>query len=310
MISKRRTSLLQKSFIDSHVDRLPPHKAIMLDEGASILQALEVMKAEKIGCVLIKSPQSSLTGIITERDIMSRAWQLGDALASTPISKIMTTSPQSLQYHASIARALYLMSEGGFRHIPIILKDGALSVVSVTDFIRFITGRIAAHMERKEDALDVINPDGGIERFFDGELSLLVPSRPVLVEPTSQLQDVVRLMAKKNIGSVVIGNQEKKNIMGIFTERDLVTKAMSNREGSASLPISEFMTPSPVTLQNTASIFYAFQAMSDGKFRHLPIVDFDERLTGILSIKNMVDFISKEIVSELNKISGSNQNPR
>ena len=61
----------------------------------------------------------------------------------------------------------------------------------------------------------------------------------------------------------------------------------------------EFMTKSPTTLQPTASVLYALSAMTQGKFRHLPIVDFDEKLVGVLSIKNFLNVLSGGIVSDL-----------
>lgn len=299
----KHNSLLQKSFINSHVDRLPPQKAIFVEQSASCSSAIETMIAEGIGCVLARDSQGQLSGIVTERDILTKLWKDARDISTVTVAQIMTPSPQYLKYHASIAKAIYLMTVGGFRHIPIILSDNSVSIVSVTDFIRFITKRIEARTERREEALEVVQLDGGIEQFFDGELSLLSPSKPVLVAPSTPLEDVIELMITHRIGSIAIGDIAKLRVAGIFTERDLLKKVILRRSEIRSMPVAEFMTPSPVTLQATTSIFYAFQAMTEGKFRHLPIVDYDERVVGMLSIKNMIDFLSKEIVKELSRLA-------
>lgn len=301
MPDKKPHSLLQKTFIDSHVEKLPPQTAIFIDQDANCIQAIEALIAHKIGCLLIKGRAQTISGIFTERDVLNKVAIVQKPLEQILVKDVMTQNPQTLKYHASIAKAVYLMATGGFRHIPIIQRDNSWSIISVTDFIRFIFKRVSQRNDAQEDQPAVFESSNEIERFFEGTLAVLTPSKPLHLSIETTVEDVVNALIKNKTGVAVIGDPQKRNVAGLFTERDLIKKYMLKRAELASKKIKTLMTTNPVTLQPTTSVLYALDAMTQGKFRHLPIVDFDEKLTGILSVKNFLAFISKGIVDQLTK---------
>lgn len=96
-------------------------------------------------------------------------------------------------------------------------------------------------------------------------------------------------MVARNIGSVVVVDDDRK-VLGIVTERDLLRRLLGQGLDPAQTPLSSVMTKSPRTARMDDEATACFRAMSNDRFRHLPIVDDDGRLVNILSEG---DFIAK-----------------
>ncbi len=98
--------------------------------------------------------------------------------------------------------------------------------------------------------------------------------------------DLIDLLAKKRIGVVVIVDSARK-IEGILSERDVV-KAISGKGAEAlEQKVSFFMTRSVSHCQKTDTVNAVMERMSDGRFRHMPVVE-DGKLAGLISIGDVV----------------------
>ena len=105
-------------------------------------------------------------------------------------------------------------------------------------------------------------------------------------EPSVTLKSAVALLAEKRIGAVLVLGADHR-IVGILSERDIV-RAMAER-GAAALdePVSVSMTRKVSTCTESETIASLMGRMTEGKFRHLPVVD-QGRLVGIVSIGDVV----------------------
>jgi CBS domain-containing protein len=113
----------------------------------------------------------------------------------------------------------------------------------------------------------------------------------VTVPPDAPVSKALELMRKKKVSAVVVVEKKKtKRLVGIFTERDLVGRALSAKSW-AKAPVSKFMTPAPETLRPKDSVAYALNKMSVGRFRHVPLVDDAGKPAGMISIRDIADFI-------------------
>jgi CBS domain-containing protein len=83
---------------------------------------------------------------------------------------------------------------------------------------------------------------------------------------------------------------EGGRVLGIFTERDVLTKVTRDR-ALLSRPVSEVMTPDPVVLDEDASILVAINYMAVGGFRHIPLVADDGTLRGIVSGRDILAYV-------------------
>ncbi|WP_436637014.1 CBS domain-containing protein [Microbaculum sp. FT89] len=108
----------------------------------------------------------------------------------------------------------------------------------------------------------------------------------VTARPDSRVSDICDLLETKGIGAVVISHDGSR-IDGIFSERDFV-RAVA-RQGSAALerPVRDYMTKAVVTCEPDDLVANVMRRMTEGKFRHLPVVE-DGRLAGVISIGDVV----------------------
>ena len=111
------------------------------------------------------------------------------------------------------------------------------------------------------------------------------------VLPDATVYDTLLFMAEKNIGAVLV--MEDEQLVGIFSERDYARKGIIHGRKAKSTPISEVMTPNVITVSTDMTIQNCMQIFSDKKFRHLPVVD-SGTVVGVLSIGDIVTSMIQE----------------
>ncbi len=113
----------------------------------------------------------------------------------------------------------------------------------------------------------------------------------VTVAPDAPVEKVLALMrAKKVSAAVVVERKKAKRVVGIFTERDLVNRALPAR-GFAKAKVEKFMTPGPETLRPKDPVAYALNKLSVGKFRHVPLVDGAGRAAGMVTAGDLLEYL-------------------
>jgi CBS domain-containing protein len=112
---------------------------------------------------------------------------------------------------------------------------------------------------------------------------------PVAVSPDAAVNEAVRLMKQHRVGCVLI--QDGGRLIGILTERDILTKLVGTGADPALVKVDAVMTRKPETLGPDDPVAFALQLMSVGGFRHIPLVDGEGRPVAILSVKDIVDFL-------------------
>lgn len=117
----------------------------------------------------------------------------------------------------------------------------------------------------------------------------------VTVGPTVTLSDVAMLLAERRIGAVLV--MENRSVLGIISERDIV-KAVARTGGEAlKAPVHEVMTSRVVSCGLNDSVDEVMDMMTEGRFRHLPVMEKGE-LVGIVSIGDVVKHRIAETVME------------
>ena len=108
---------------------------ISLGPGATVHEAACVMTRANCGSVLIIDTHSTLLGILTERDLMTRVLAKALDPATTIVTKVMTPNPRCIPPEFKVADAVLIMIERGFRHLPVVVEQDRkiLGVFSVRD---------------------------------------------------------------------------------------------------------------------------------------------------------------------------------
>jgi len=104
---------------------------VSVEPGTTVAEAATIMGTRKVGSALVMEADR-LAGIFTERDILRALASDFDA-AGHVVSHWMTTTPTTLPPDADAARALALMLDGGFRHVPVMDGERVVGIVSMRD---------------------------------------------------------------------------------------------------------------------------------------------------------------------------------
>jgi CBS domain-containing protein len=105
----------------------------------------------------------------------------------------------------------------------------------------------------------------------------------VTVEPTATIAEAATVMGADHVSSAMVISDGRP--VGIFTERDVV-RALADHPDAAHRPVSEYMTPDPITIAPEATVDQALEVMLRCDFRHLPVTQ-DEMLIGVVSIRDL-----------------------
>lgn len=102
----------------------------------------------------------------------------------------------------------------------------------------------------------------------------------------STIREAARYMVEHGVGSVLV--VEDEGLRGIFTERDALSVFVATRRNPDYTKLADVMTEAPQTLPPDATPQDAAQRMAAGKFRHLPVVDADGRILGVVSQRDLI----------------------
>lgn len=121
----------------------------------------------------------------------------------------------------------------------------------------------------------------------------------ISVPPGTSVLDALKIMAEKNIGSIVVRDQDK--YMGIITERDYSRKVILKGKHSVDTTVSDIMSSDLPAVSPNDSIETCMALMSDNNIRYLPVFE-NEQLSGIISMSDVVKetiLQQKETISHL-----------
>jgi len=122
----------------------------------------------------------------------------------------------------------------------------------------------------------------------------LQPTAPQQIGADRPVAEAVELMRSERVGCLLV--TQKGKLVGIFTERDLLTRVLADGKPLAT-PLRECMTEDPVTVGPGDSVRSAIQKMQAGSYRHLPVIDEGGRPLGILSAKRIVRYLVEHFPS-------------
>ncbi|HRF72435.1 MAG TPA: CBS domain-containing protein [Accumulibacter sp.] len=129
----------------------------------------------------------------------------------------------------------------------------------------------------------------------------------VTVSPDDAVFKALQVMAEHNVGAVLVVDGDQ--LLGIFSERDYARKMILFGKSSKETPIREIMTDKVLCVTPDRTVDECMALMTDRHFRHLPVLDGDRRILGVVSIGDVVkETISAQqfLIDELGKyISGS-----
>ena len=151
---------------------------------------------------------------------------------------------------------------------------------------------LCGHCRQDLTPLDRPRAGNPVERGLMHDQVLVLPHRtPLTIAADATLAQAVRLLLENNVGALMVVD-EAGQLMGIFSERDLLKKVAGLIEDCAALPVGQFMTPRPGTVAPTDTLNFVLHKMDGGGYRHVPVVE-DGRPVNVISVRDMLRYITK-----------------
>jgi CBS domain-containing protein len=123
----------------------------------------------------------------------------------------------------------------------------------------------------------------------------------IIVAETVTVCDAAKMLSEKRIGVVLVKNGEVP-LAGILSERDVVRAVAADGVEALSRPVSSYMTRNVATCSESDTVEELMEMMTRGRFRHVPVMDGDKMLCGLISIGDVVKSRIAETLNEANSL--------
>ncbi|MDO5659009.1 MAG: CBS domain-containing protein [Paracoccus sp. (in: a-proteobacteria)] len=125
----------------------------------------------------------------------------------------------------------------------------------------------------------------------------------VTIKPGATVAQAARMLSERRIGAVVVSDDEVTP-QGILSERDIVRELGRRGSEVLELPISDLMTRKVTTCVVAEDALTVLERMTAGRFRHLPVVDDEGRMIGLVSIGDAVSARLKQLAADKDALTG------
>ena len=132
---------------------------------------------------------------------------------------------------------------------------------------------------------------GGVRMQTVNQLLKVKGGQIFSVAPTDSVLRAIEIMATRHVGALLVMSQD--GLLGIISERDYARKVILKNRSSHDTPVGDIMTVNPVTVPPDVTVHHCMEMMTEGRFRHLPVVD-KGRVVGMLSIGDLVKAVIED----------------
>ena len=242
----------------------------------TLYEAAKVMGENRIGSLIVVKYETPV-GIITERDLLSEVvekeialekdWLAGGlSIKEEKVEKVMSYPLIAVDFNSSIKEAAQIMIEKQIRRIVVSELYKVIGIVTASDLIRCLP-KTPKNM----------SPWSEVDYFM---------SKPVITADEETLvEDVAKIMGEKSIGSVIITSEGDH--IGIFTERDLLTKFLAKNQ-SLKIEVGKVCSSPLITTNPKMSVGDAASIMTSKHIKRLPVM-MGKEMVGMLSARDLVE---------------------
>ena len=110
---------------------------ISITPDQTIAQAVAVLRDNRIGALVVTDHSGDLVGILSERDIVRRMADTPGETLSQTVQDLMTHSPKTCTTEESLVQILRLMTDGRFRHMPVIAQGKLTAIITIGDVVNY-----------------------------------------------------------------------------------------------------------------------------------------------------------------------------
>lgn len=104
--------------------------------NATLLEIAETLTKNRIGCIILDDGKGGIAGIVSERDLVRAIAHSGQDILHSPVSKCMTKNVITCQTSDTMDTIMAAMTNGRFRHMPVVEDGELIAVISIGDVVR------------------------------------------------------------------------------------------------------------------------------------------------------------------------------
>jgi CBS domain-containing protein len=249
---------------------------VTIDPDATLYDAAQIMGEKHIGSLVVVKYKTPV-GIITERDLLrtvvdkeialEKDWLAGGAsIKEEKVESSMSYPLTMISIESSVKEAAQKMIEKRIRRLVVSENGKTVGIVTAADLIRCLP-----------ETPEAMNAWFEVDYFMSKGI--------ISTDSETPVDSVAKIMGEKSVGSAIITCNGDP--MGIFTERDLLTKFLA-KDQSLKVAVGKACSSPLVTLPLGSSIHDAASIMSSKHIKRLPITK-DGKLVGILSARDLVE---------------------
>ncbi|WP_109464089.1 CBS domain-containing protein [Albibacillus kandeliae] len=123
---------------------------LTITSDATVAEAAKILAENKIGCVVVSDDGESAVGILSERDIVRELSKVGAPCLQQPVSAYMTRKLVTCTPHSSSEEVLSGMTEGRFRHMPVLEDGKMIGLVTIGDLVKAQLSEVAMEKQALE----------------------------------------------------------------------------------------------------------------------------------------------------------------
>ena len=236
---------------------------------ASVLSVMQTMMVNDVGRIIITDDEVPV-GIFTEKDVLKRVVGAQIDAKSTSIRAVMTTPVRAVREETLIVDAFARMYRGKFRHLLVRGRHGKIAGIVSMRRILNIAVELGQGIHESRTLGDIAN------------------ASIVTIDESATVQEAVSLMNQQGLTAVVVTAAGKP--IGIFTERDVLTRVATSEVDRQNSPLKQVMTAPLVTMPRNALVGDVLVEMSRRDIRNMPVETENHQLVGLIAMPEILQY--------------------
>ena len=258
------------------LEKIMVRDVITISPESTLHEAAKLMGEKHIGSLIVVKYDTPV-GIITERDLLrevvkreidlEKDWLVGGtSIKDEKVEEIMSYPLISISLTSTVKQASQMMIEKKIRRLAVGEAGKMVGIITASDLIRCLPE----------------SPDT-MKAWF--EVDYFMSKDVITADDETPVENVAKIMGARSIGSVVITHNGEP--IGIFTERDLLTKFLA-KDQSLKISVRDACSSPLITAPLGVTIHDAAEIMTSNHIKRLPITE-GKKLVGFLSARDLVE---------------------
>jgi CBS domain-containing protein len=268
--------LVRENQHERMVEEIMSSEVLTVAPENTLYEAARIMGEKRVGSLIVVKYDTPV-GIITERDLLSKAvcsgidlekdWLVGGvSIKEEKVEKTMSYPLITISAKSNIKEAAKMMIEKKIRRLGVRKSGKLVGIITASDLMRCL-------------------PEVPETMRIWFEVDYFMTKRVITADEKTPVNTIAKIMGENRIGSVIITRQGEP--IGIFTERDLLTKFLAV-DRSLTTEVGEVCSSPLITAPMGINVKDAAAIMASKHIRRLPITE-KGRLVGIITARDLVE---------------------